>query len=243
MKNSPKSSDTTKVISSLPRITLKRISNEILTVFNLDKGFFYTFFEILKRPFESIQSYLYKDRSKLVNPFRFLILTVAAQVLIMRIHQGGFHLIEKMNAKNIEKFKANDLVIEATTKSQEFAFQYMNIISLLSIPLISFATYYLFRKMKMNYAEHLVTNSFITGCGSAISFLVGLLTFYIKNDFSAYIFSFASIPVGVYLYRNIFQQKWLWATLKYLLILLIILLISGIVQVGYMMIYVMKHSG
>lgn len=58
---------------TLKRIDGKYILSEIVSVFNFDKGFFYTLKELAIRPDKCIQNFILNDRSKLVKPITFVI--------------------------------------------------------------------------------------------------------------------------------------------------------------------------
>ena len=57
----------------LKRINRKYILSEIVSVFNFDKGIFYTIMELVIRPGKSIQNFIHNDRKRLVKPITFVI--------------------------------------------------------------------------------------------------------------------------------------------------------------------------
>lgn len=59
------------------RITMKTIWLGLMDIFNLERGLGYTLVALTVRPGHAIREYLEENRTRLVPPFRFLILTVA----------------------------------------------------------------------------------------------------------------------------------------------------------------------
>lgn len=61
--------------SKLERIDRSYFFQQVQQIFNLDKGFLYTAKEFLLRPGDSLQTFLFVDRDRLVKPFVFLLFT------------------------------------------------------------------------------------------------------------------------------------------------------------------------
>jgi hypothetical protein len=64
------------------RISMKMIWRSILQEFNLEKGILHTVVDLALRPGQTIKEYLYEDRSKLVPPFRFLLIFVTLGTIV-----------------------------------------------------------------------------------------------------------------------------------------------------------------
>lgn len=83
---------------TLKRINGSYILTEIISVFNFEKGIFYTIKELLLRPGENIQKFIHNDRNRLVKPIIFVIVcslvyTIAEQFLKFEegyVNAGGF---------------------------------------------------------------------------------------------------------------------------------------------------------
>lgn len=83
---------------TLKRINGSYILSEIVSVFNFDKGIFFTIKELLLRPGENIQKFIHNDRNRLVKPIIFVIVcslvyTIAQQFLKFEdgyVNAGGF---------------------------------------------------------------------------------------------------------------------------------------------------------
>jgi hypothetical protein len=66
----------------IKRIDHTYIRNEILSIFNFDKGIFLTIKELFIRPGESIKEFLTTDRNRLVKPVLFILITSIIYSLI-----------------------------------------------------------------------------------------------------------------------------------------------------------------
>lgn len=77
-------SDDVELISSeLPeRINWSSISNQVMAVLNIERGIFYTLIELLFRPGKAVRVHLFKDRKRLLNPIRFLVLSSTIATLV-----------------------------------------------------------------------------------------------------------------------------------------------------------------
>ena len=69
--------------SSLPtRISWNFISDQIMSVLNIERGIFYSVVELLFRPGKAVRKHLFKNRNLLVNPVRFLVLSTTLATFV-----------------------------------------------------------------------------------------------------------------------------------------------------------------
>lgn len=135
----------------IKRITFKSIGLSILSVLNFEKGIFYTLKELSIRPGTTILTYLFKDRSKILEPVRFLFVMIALGALVFI------------------QFQLEDLVLgyDAYEKDgtgeifRTIVSKYYNLFLLFIIPFFSLASIWIFSKKKLNAAEHLILNTYI----------------------------------------------------------------------------------
>lgn len=179
-------------------------------VLNLDKGFFYTAWELIKKPQTVINNYLQKATVRYMHPFRFafIVATISALITVL---SGAFeptelaHLFPDQNEKQIE-------VLE---KTFDYIKKYMSLIMVLSIPFYAIATYVMYKKRKYNYTEHLILNSY----AYALSLIIGLpLIFSILLPNGLYINGIVTTVVGVlsiaWVYSSFFQENYFYSILK-----------------------------
>ncbi|WP_207893812.1 DUF3667 domain-containing protein [Tenacibaculum sp. M341] len=84
--------------SKLKRIDRNYISSEIRSVFNLEKGLFFTVKSLLINPGKSVREFLFKDRKKYVKPIVYLLI---AAIL--------FSFIIKTLNLNVSFFNVNNI--------------------------------------------------------------------------------------------------------------------------------------
>ena len=139
-----------------PRITLHYLWQEVLSTLSWDKGLFFTIKELLIRPGEAIRAYLAGKRNRYSNPIRFLVFTTAiASFITIKLDVFQSFFVENSDLLNDEK---QQLVQDVTL----FVYQYYNIITFLSVPILAGLTYLFFRRREYNYAEHLTLSAFLS---------------------------------------------------------------------------------
>ncbi|GAA4269789.1 DUF3667 domain-containing protein [Hyunsoonleella aestuarii] len=142
------------------RLTFKSIIGDFLdTVFNLDKGFIYTFWNLLKQPGFVTRSFINGKRKNFTNPTKYIILATAIQALgeylFMFEEQGVpftkfFFLSSELN-ENMHLWN------ETMTLNYPILFGIINLI-VWPIPL-----YFLFKKLKNNIPELIAAMMYFYG--------------------------------------------------------------------------------
>lgn len=90
-------------IKEIKRIDAKYISHEIQHLLHFDKGFPFTFKEVLIRPGKAVREYLRENREKYVKPIVFLVFSAVIYTLIIHF----FHI--EISIFNVKAFgKASD---------------------------------------------------------------------------------------------------------------------------------------
>lgn len=144
------------------RFTLKNLWQNVLRVLNLEKGIFYTIYALTLRPGKTLRCYLFEDRSKLMKPFPFLILTVTI-ITYLTINfvdfEGAFNTgVEVGGGAGDDDEKKKYLEIVGDLFIQSY-----NIIQLLSVPFLALSSYLMFRSHRYHYSEHVVMAAYLTG--------------------------------------------------------------------------------
>ncbi|MEN7342999.1 MAG: DUF3667 domain-containing protein [Pseudomonadota bacterium] len=70
---------------TLPRLTGEYLASELASIFNVERGFFFTIREMLLRPGANLQEFVLRDRTRFVKPVIFVIVcsfiyTIAQQI-------------------------------------------------------------------------------------------------------------------------------------------------------------------
>lgn len=157
-------------------VALKRINghyllHEIEHVLHFERGILYTIRELMFRPGTNIKRFFSDDRSRLVKPVIFIIVTS----LIYSIVSHFFH---------IESMVSRDLAAQSSvTKILGWTESHMGYSNILLGALIALFTKLFFRKYSYNYFEILILLCFVMGFGMLIYTLFSLLAGLTHIDF------------------------------------------------------------
>lgn len=157
---------------ALKRIKLTNLFEYLLNTVNLERGLLYSIRELLLRPGRSIREYLFEDRTKLTKPFKLLILIVSvATFLTLQItpKEGQTNFIEGIESGYFQANEKDKAALDATKKEYRTFLinvtnsikKYLNLLFMLNIPIMSIATFFIFKQSKFYFAEHLVINSYV----------------------------------------------------------------------------------
>ena len=153
------------------RLTFKNIINDFFdNVFNLDKGFFFTIWNLLKQPRFILQGFISGKRKKFTNPVKYLIIATAIQALsqsiIMFKEQGipftSFSFLSNQFNQNMHLWH------QSMTLDYPILF---GIINLLFWPI---PFYFLFKKLKHTIPELIAVMMYIYG---TIVILIQIIAF------------------------------------------------------------------
>jgi hypothetical protein len=169
------------------------------SIFHIDKGFFFTFKELIVRPGHTIREYLDGKRVRHFRPLAYLLLLSTISTLVQK---ACFYFQQKeLLAKGIQ-----------ATIHQSFFSQYISLFFMLMIPIMSLASWLVFRYQKYNFWEHLLLETFIVAQFNIIlilTHLAGHLGF--SQDFTPYIilyFIYVGITYGQF-YVKVKREFWL----------------------------------
>lgn len=214
-----------------PRITTRYIWNEILRTLSWEKGFFFTAKELLLRPGTTIRAYLQGERKRYSNPLRFLVFVTAA-VTLLTINLDLFgQLYDETGA-----WSAEETVLQTQQNVKNFIYQYFNIITFLSIPLLAALSYLFFRRKGYNYAEHLVLNTFLLTEGMLIYLLIVPGLYYYPAIFNL-VYQLAWLAYFVWGFLSFFQERSRKGVIKIILFCVlsnfVLMLLGGIISIFY----------
>lgn len=120
------------------------------SIFHIDKGFVYTFKELLLRPGKTLREYLEGKRVKHFRPFAYVVLMATLYIL-------AHTLVRKATV-----FTGAQYGLHVTFKEGGFFEKYLSVFFFIMIPFASFATWIALRKEKYNYWEHFLINTYLT---------------------------------------------------------------------------------
>lgn len=160
--------------TSLKRIDGKYIIHEIEHVLHFERGILYTVRELVTNPGQNIRNYLSENRSRLVKPVIFIILTSLIYTLISHF----FHIEEEyVNYKGLEKSTIGT-ILKWIQSNYGYA-------SILTGVFIAIWLKVFFKKYGYNFFELLIMLCFVQGISMLIfalfAFVEGLLHFKLLN--------------------------------------------------------------
>lgn len=236
------------------RWTVKRlISSAFSNVFNLEKGFFFTFREMLLRPGVVISDYL-KGRTKpYSNPFRFAVIAIAIGVFLSISLQVFNAQMEQV----MEMYRTIGIINDAEgearyRKGLNFVFKFINFIPFLYIPFLGIVSKLFFKKWKRYYAEHLIMHIYVLGQVTLYG-IVNTIIAYFFPSFVSYLMLASFLLYGfVYMQvlENIFGKNklegFMLGVFMFILAIIIFFFIAfllGVVIAIFIIIYKKGFSG
>lgn len=162
--------------TNLKRIDGKYIIHEIEHVLHFERGILYTIRELITNPGQNIQNYLSENRSRLIKPIIFIILTSLIYSLTISI----FHIED-----GYVKFEGDETKLTTQIKITKWIQSHYGYSNLIMGIFIAFWTKLFFKKHKLNFFEVLILLCFVMGMGmlifSVFAFLQGLTNLNLMN--------------------------------------------------------------
>lgn len=119
------------------------------SVFHIDKGLFFTFFQLLKRPGKTLKEYLEGRRVNHYRPFAYVIMLSAISALMVH---WNISLIQYLQEQR------TGTRLEVT---EHFFAKYQSIFIFLMIPFATICTWLVFKENHYNFWEHMLVNTYL----------------------------------------------------------------------------------
>lgn len=132
------------------------------SVLHIDKGFPYTFIQLIKRPARALDEYLAGRRVKYDRPLSYVIIMSAICVLIVSRIRNYMQQLQQDTGK--------------TLNPGTFLSHYQAIFIFLMIPLAGLITWLVFRKNKYNFWEHILINTYLTAQLNVLLVLISIFS-------------------------------------------------------------------
>lgn len=186
---------------TLERIDGRYIWNETISVFNFEKGLFFTFKELLVRPGKTVREFLYYDRKRIVKPIVFVIFSS----LFFIVNQKIFGFQTGTAPDNIDNI--------GVQKVYEWVGENFDIVNIILGFFVGFWVRLLFLKSKFNIYEIFVLMFFVLGFGNLIYTFFGIF----ESIAGLGVNNFAYLTVLLYstwAIGNFFNKKGIWSYVK-----------------------------
>ncbi len=196
--------------NQLPRITFRHLGGYLLEEFNLQRGIGYTFKKWLLSPRKAAAEYLFVDRRRMMKPLPLLLLMATVTTLL------SFYFLDidrELSPGKLDGALPARLA-RAVSRVLPLIQQYFHIALLSNLPAQALATYFIFRKARLFYPEHLVINMYL----ACVQYLFVLPAIPLLERFPVYGTGISLISLGYQYFAltHIFEQTWLRGLLKFL---------------------------
>ncbi len=132
------------------------------SILHVDKGFPYTFMQLIKRPAKALQEYIDGKRVQFFRPMAYVVLISAiCSVLISWIRK----YIRQIHFSRTG---------EALSEHPSFFSHYQSVFIFLMIPVVSAITYLMFKKSRYNFWEHVLINTYLAAQLNVLLLLIQL---------------------------------------------------------------------
>ena len=169
-----------QIVSANSKLAFSNIVKDFFdNTFNIHKGFFYTFWNLIIQPSKVAKSYIQGKRKTYTNPTRYLVIALAALATM----QYWAQMNEVINNDNFEGFPflSEELNNSARLWDLRLLTDWTLLGNLLEALVLPLGFYWLFRKLKYNYSELLVLSFYLISNSIFITILlVGLPKFAIS---------------------------------------------------------------
>ena len=188
--------------TNVGKITFSSLLNELTeSIFQIDRGFFYTLLQLFKRPGKSIKEYLNGKRKRYFKPIAYLI-----------TFSTIFFIISKMIGQNtwlddlITGFAKGGSNKEEITEVLNWIAQNYAYATLMLIPVFSLASFISFWGTGKNYIEHLVINSYVTGQQAILYSIFAILKKFIGGEIFDLLPVVIAVSYAIIVFWQIFEK-------------------------------------
>lgn len=189
----------------------KLIRSAFTTVFNIEKGFFYTFRELVFHPGKVVGDYLNGRTIPYTNPFRYVVVAIAISVFLM-LSLGVWEFQVDYIIENYKKFGLIDSEQgEADMRTNmKNVTRFMNLMPLLLLPFIAFSAKLFLGKNKLHYAEYFILVSYLTAQSTLYGILLTLTVYFYPPLVTSMFGIGVLIATIVYgqAFRELFKKNW-----------------------------------
>ncbi|NVO33084.1 MULTISPECIES: DUF3667 domain-containing protein [Hymenobacter] len=165
------------------RITLKHLLLHDLphSVWHVDKGLAFTFWQLLTRPGLTIRGYLAGQRTRQFRPVSYLLLLVGLSALVMSAFQVDLQQAMLSSQPTGAGSPSQGLMAVAVERYVALGIKHPSLMQLVILPLNALVAWLLLRRAGYNYAEVLLANAFIVGTLTVLNLAILLPALLVGN--------------------------------------------------------------
>lgn len=191
--------------SKVDRIDFRNLLNEISeSIFQINKGFFYTLKELFIRPGSSLNEFLDGKRKNHFKPIAYVLTLSTVYFLISQVtNQNTWieDLISGWTDRATAGKSGNEIPKILTWFVKNYAYS-----TLLLLPVFSIASYLSFLKFGKNYLEHIVVNSYVTGQQTIFYSLFAIIGTVFKSKVLEALPFFVSFSYILWVFWQLFSE-------------------------------------
>ena len=168
------------------RITLKHLLLHDLphSVWHVDKGLAFTFWQMLTRPGLTIRGYLAGQRTRQFRPVSYLLLLMGLSALVMSAFQADLQqAVQAVLAAQSGGAGSPPAALMAVVMERylSIGLKHPSLLQLVLLPLNALVAWRLLRRAGYNYAEVLLANAFIVGTFTVLNLAILLPALLVGN--------------------------------------------------------------
>lgn len=237
------------------RLTMKELLHLAYeSVFDFDRGFFFTMKELFLHPHQVIHNYWQGKRVVYTNPIKYLLIWLGLSTFIglsiLDVDTFTRQMTQEMHLpqghESTAEFSAKQARIqEQTAQIQRMTIQNPQFMYVVLVPLLSVCSIWMFRKKRNTYAEHLVMDTYLMAQTTIITIPVYVLFMIFKEHLMLVAMVSSLMAAGYYacITMFVFQGKTgalIKGLLAYVLSYLIFIFMVGIAGGIYAMVMIAK---
>jgi hypothetical protein len=215
--------------SNVGRINLHNFLNEVSeSVFQVNRGFFFTLWELMRSPGQGISEFLEGKRKLYFKPIAY-VLTLSTLYFLVAQLSGRNTWIDDLFTGFVSGTAIADENLELPKALTWFTKSYAYSILLL-LPIFSLASYLSFFSFGKNYLEHVVINSYVTGQQAIFYSLFTFLEIIVESKIFEFLPLLIAISYAFWVFWQLFPNgsrfvNLLRSMLTYLLYLIFCILV------------------
>jgi hypothetical protein len=166
------------------RITLKHLLLHDLphSIWHVDKGLAFTFWQMLTRPGLTIRGYLAGQRTRQFRPVSYLLLLVGLAALVMSAFQVDLQRAMLDAQHTGAGLPSQGLMAVVMERYVSLGIKHPSLMQLVLMPLNALVAWRLLQRAGYNYAEVLLANAFIVGTFTVLNLAILLPALLVGNS-------------------------------------------------------------
>jgi hypothetical protein len=189
--------------SKVGKVNLSNFLNEISeSVFQINRGLFFTLKELLIRPGHGVKEFLNGKRKNHFKPIAYVLTLSTLYFIISHLVGENTWMNDVVSGFSIgvnDSGEEIEMLPILTWLSENFAYT-----TLLLIPIFSLASFLSFLGLGTNYLEHTVLNSYITGQQAIFYSIFILIKIFIDSEYLELIPVLISVAYAFWVYWQFF---------------------------------------